>query len=78
MMPSLRRRSYLRTAALALPMVVILVGCTAPLPPTTEDRSQVDRAPLDRDPMPAPRLLSRASAGFCMIVDAYTGECVAD
>jgi len=63
--------------ALILPIVAILAGCAA-VPPPAEDRGQADNAPLERDSMPAPSLLSRASTGFCMIVDAYTGECATD
>ena len=72
------RGRCLRIAALVLPMVATLVGCTALPLQAIEDRSQVENAPLDRDPTPAPRLLSRASTSFCMIVDAYSGTCVAD
>ena len=78
MMPGVRRLRSMRTVALVLPMVAILAGCAAVLPPATEARSQADKPPLNRDSMPAPRLLSRASTGFCMIVDAYTGECATD
>lgn len=77
-MPGVRRRRSLRTVALVLPMVAILVGCAVAPSPATEDRSRADKAPLNRDSMPAPRFLSRASAGYCMIVDAYTGECATD
>jgi hypothetical protein len=59
-------------------MVAILVGCMAVPPLATEDRSQADKAPLARGAMPSPTLFSRASAGFCMVVDAYTGECATD
>jgi hypothetical protein len=77
-MPRVRRFRSMRTVALVLPMAAILVGCVAVPPPAAEDRAQADNAPLDRGSMPAPRLLSRASAGFCTIVDAYTGECATD
>jgi hypothetical protein len=77
-MQGVHRRRSMRTSALILPIVAILAGCAAVTPPATEDRSQADKPPLNRDSMPAPRLLSRASTGFCMIVDAYTGECATD
>jgi hypothetical protein len=64
--------------ALILPIVAIFAGCAAVPPQVAEDRGQADNAPLDRGFMPAPRLLSRASTGFCIIVDAYTGECATD